>query len=107
MRDVREDAMLKGEKKMSYLKDAFQISSEIEQDKKEMVGTMEEWCSQVDVHIRPCLTVEQNEKLSTILEEITSMVAGYSFQIGYNSAVQTIAESASMLDPTSVSTDQS
>lgn len=35
------------------------------------------------------------------------MVAGYSFQIGYNSAVQTIAESAAMLDPTSVSTDQS
>lgn len=60
---------------------------------------MEKWCRQIDVHIRPCLTAEQNEKLSTILEGITSTVAECSFQIGYDSVLQTISEAAAMIDP--------
>lgn len=88
---------------MSYLGEAFQITGEIERDKKKLAVTVEKQSRLIDCLIRPGLTAEQNENLSLILEEIISTVADCSFQIGYNSAMQTFSEAAALVDPMSIS----
>jgi len=69
---------------MSYLGEAFQVTGEIEQDKKKLAATVEKQSRLIDCLIRPGLTAEQNENLSLILEGIISTVVDCSFQIGYN-----------------------
>lgn len=79
---------------MNYLKDAFQFSGEIEQNEKELKDIVEKQSRLLDALVRPSLTAEQNEHLSSALEVIISTVAECSFQVGYNSALQTFSEAA-------------
>jgi len=44
------------------------------------------------------LSEAQNEILSEILEGLVTSVAEHSFQIGYNSAMQTFAEAAAAIE---------
>jgi len=44
------------------------------------------------------LSEAQNEILSEILEGLIASVAEHSFQIGYNSAMQTFAEAAAAIE---------
>lgn len=88
---------------MSYLKDALQATEEIEKYKKKLKDTVEKQSRMLDVLIRPALTAEQNENLSSTLEVIISTVAECSFQVGYNSALQTFAEAAAVADPMIIS----
>ena len=88
---------------MSYLKDAFQFAGEIEQNEKKLADTVEKQSRLIDAHIRTGLTAEQNENLSLILETIISTVAECSFQVGYNSAMQTFSEAAAVIDPMIIS----
>ena len=88
---------------MSYLKDSFQFAGEIEQNKRKLADTVEKQSRLLDALIRPSLTAEQNENLSLILETVISTVAECSFQVGYNSALQTFSETAAVIDPIVIS----
>ena len=88
---------------MSYLKDAFQFAGEIDQNKKKLADTVEKQSRLLDALIRPDLTAEQNENLSLILETVISTVAECAFQVGYNSALQTFSEAATVIDPIVIS----
>lgn len=84
---------------MSYLQDCFQITKEIHQSKEKMKSAVEKQCRRIDAIVRPSLTTEQNESLSVILEEIISSVAENAFNVGYNNALQVIAEAAAVSAP--------
>ena len=88
---------------MNYLKDALQATEEIEKNEKKLADTVEKQSGLLDVLIRPALTAEQNENLSLTLEVIISTVAECSFQVGYNSALQTFAEAAAVANPMIIS----
>lgn len=88
---------------MNYLKDALQATGEIEENEKKLADTVEKQSRLLDVLIRPALTAEQNENLSLTLEVIISTVAECSFQVGYNSALQTFAEAAAVANPMIIS----
>ena len=88
---------------MSYLKDSFQFAGEIDQNKKKLANTVEKQSRLLDALIRPSLTAEQNKNLSLILETVISTVAECSFQVGYNSALQTFSETAAVIDPIVIS----
>lgn len=85
---------MKKEIKMSFLKDVFQTADEIKQSQEKFKSATEASFHQLDVLIRPYLSEAQNEILSEILEGLVASVAEHSFQIGYNSAMQTFAEAA-------------
>lgn len=86
---------------MSYLQDCFQIAKEINQSKEKMKSAVEKQWRRIDTIVRPGLTAEQNESLSVILEEIISSVAENAFNVGYNNALQVIAEAAAVSEPMS------
>ena len=83
---------------MSFLKDVFQTADEIKQSQEKFKSATEESFHQLDVLIRPYLSEAQNETLSEILEGLVASVAEHSFQIGYNSAMQTFAEAAAAIE---------
>ena len=83
---------------MSLLKDVFQTADEIKQSQEKFKSATEASFHQLDVLIRPYLREAQNETLSEILEGLVASVAEHSFQIGYNSAMQTFAEAAAAIE---------
>ena len=83
---------------MSFLKDVFQTADEIKQNEEKFKSAVEASFHQLDVLVRPYLGEAQNAILSEILEELVASVAEHSFQIGYNSAMQTFAEAAAALE---------
>lgn len=89
---------MKKEIKMSFLKDVFQTADEIKQNEKKFKSAVEASFHQLDTLVRPYLSEAQNETLSEILEGLVASVAEHSFQIGYNSAMQTFAEAAVTLE---------
>ena len=89
---------MKKEIKMSFLKDVFQTADEIKQSQEKFEDAVDVSSRQVEALIRPYLSEAQNETLSEILEELIASVAEHSFQIGYNSAMQTFAEAAAAIE---------
>ena len=89
---------MKKEIKMSFLKDVFQTADEIKQSQEKFKSATEASFHQLDALIRPYLGEAQNETLSEILEGLVTSVAEHSFQIGYNSAMQTFAEAAAAIE---------
>ena len=89
---------MKKEIKMSFLKDVFQTADEIKQNEEKFKSAVEASFYQLDTLVRPYLSEAQNETLSEILEGLVASVAEHSFQIGYNSAMQTFAEAAVTLE---------
>ena len=89
---------MKKEIKMSFLKDVFETADEIKQSQEKFKSATEASFHQLDVLIRPYLSEAQNEILSEILEGLVTSVAEHSFQIGYNSAMQTFAEAAAAIE---------
>ena len=85
---------MKKEIKMNFLKDVFQTADEIKQSQEKFKNAVDVSSRQVEVLIRPYLSEAQNEILSEILEGLVASVDEHSFQIGYNSAMQTFAEAA-------------
>ena len=83
---------------MSFLKDVFQTADEIKQSQEKFKSATEASFHQLDVLIRPYLSEAQNEIQSEILEGLIASVAEHSFQIGYNSAMQTFAEAAAVIE---------
>lgn len=82
---------------MSFLEDVFQTVDEIKQSQEKFKSATEASFHQLDVLVRPYLGEVQNETLSEILEGLVASVAEHSFQIGYNSVMQTLAEAAAAL----------
>ena len=89
---------MKKEIKMSFLKDVFQTADEIKQNEEKFKSAVEASFHQLDTLVRPYLSEAQNEILSEILEGLVTSVAEHSFQIGYNSAMQTFAEAAAAFE---------
>ena len=83
---------MKKEIKMSFLRDVFQTADEKFKDAVDVSNR------QAAALIRPYLNEAQNEILSEILEGLVASVAEHSFQIGYNSAMQTFAEAAAAIE---------
>ena len=81
---------------MSFLKDVFQTADEIKQSQEKFKDAVDVSNRQAEALIRPYLS--QNETLSEILEGLIASVAEHSFQIGYNSAMQTFAEAAAAIE---------
>ena len=84
--------------KMSFLKDVFQTADEIKQSQEKFKDAVDVSNRQAAALIRPYLSEAQNEILSEILEGLVASVAEHSFQIGYNSAMQTFAEAAAAIE---------
>ena len=84
--------------KMSFLKDVFQTADEIKQSREKFKDAVDVSNRQAEALIRPYLSEAQNEILSEILEGLVTSVAEHSFQIGYNSAMQTFAEAAAAIE---------
>lgn len=89
---------MKKEIKMSFLKDVFQTADEIKQSQEKFKNAVDVSSRQVEALIRPYLSEAQNEILSEILEGLIASVVEHSFQIGYNSAMQTFAEAAAAIE---------
>ena len=89
---------MKKEIKMSFLKDVFQTADEIKQSQEKFKDAVDVSSRQAEALIRPYLNEAQNEILSEILEGLIASVAEHSFQIGYNSAMQTFAEAAAAFE---------
>lgn len=89
---------MKKEIKMSFLKDVFQTADEIKQSQEKFKDAVDVSSHQAEALIRPYLSEAQNEILSEILEGLIASVAEHSFQIGYNSAMQTFAEAAAAIE---------
>ena len=89
---------MKKEIKMSFLKDVFQTADEIKQSQEKFKDAVDVSSRQAAALIRPYLSEAQNETLSEILEGLIASVAEHSFQIGYNSAMQTFAEAAAAIE---------
>ena len=89
---------MKKEIKMSFLKDVFQTADEIKQSQEKFKDAVDVSNRQAAALIRPYLSEAQNETLSEILEGLVASVAEHSFQIGYNSAMQTFAEAAAAIE---------
>ena len=89
---------MKKEIKMSFLKDVFQTADEIKQSQEKFKDAVDVSNRQAEALIRPYLSEAQNEILSEILEGLIASVAEHSFQIGYNSAMQTFAEAAAAVE---------
>ena len=89
---------MKKEIKMSFLKDVFQTADEIKQSLEKFKDAVDVSNRQAEALIRPYLSEAQNEILSEILEGLVTSVAEHSFQIGYNSAMQTFAEAAAAIE---------
>ena len=89
---------MKKEIKMSFLKDVFQTADEIKQSQEKFKDAVDVSSRQAEALIRPYLNEAQNEILSEILEGLVASVAEHSFQIGYNSAMQTFAEAAAAIE---------
>lgn len=89
---------MKKEIKMSFLKDVFQTADEIKQSQEKFKDAVDVSNRQAEALIRPYLSEAQNETLSEILEGLIASVAEHSFQIGYNSAMQTFAEAAAAIE---------
>ena len=83
---------------MSFLEDVFQTTDEIKQSQEKFKSATEASFHQLDVLVRPYLGEAQNEILSEILEGLIASVAEHSFQIGYNSAMQTFVEAATAIE---------
>lgn len=83
---------------MSFLKDVFQTADEIKQSREKFKDAVDVSNRQAEALIRPYLSEAQNEILSEILEGLVTSVAEHSFQIGYNSAMQTFAEAAAAIE---------
>ena len=90
--------IMKKEIKMNFLKDVFRTADEIKQSQEKFKSAAEASFHQLDVFVRPYLGEAQNETLSEILEGLVASVAEHSFQIGYNSAMQTFAEAAAAFE---------
>ena len=89
---------MKKEIKMSFLKDVFQTADEIKQSREKFKDAVDVSNRQAEALIRPYLSEAQNEIQSEILEGLIASVAEHSFQIGYNSAMQTFAEAAAAIE---------
>lgn len=89
---------MKKEIKMSFLKDVFQTADEIKPSREKFKDAVDVSNRQAEALIRPYLSEAQNEILSEILEGLVTSVAEHSFQIGYNSAMQTFAEAAAAIE---------
>lgn len=89
---------MKKEIKMSFLKDVFETTDEIKQSQEKFKDAVDVSNRQAEALIRPYLSEAQNEILSEILEGLIASVAEHSFQIGYNSAMQTFAEAAAAFE---------
>ena len=89
---------MKKEIKMNFLKDVFQTADEIKQSREKFKDAVDVSNRQAEALIRPYLSEAQNEILSEILEGLVTSVAEHSFQIGYNSAMQTFAEAAAAIE---------
>lgn len=89
---------MKKEIKMSFLKEVFQTADEIKQSREKFKDAVDVSNRQAEALIRPYLSEAQNEILSEILEGLVTSVAEHSFQIGYNSAMQTFAEAAAAIE---------
>ena len=83
---------------MSFLKDVFETADEIKQSQEKFKDAVDVSNRQAEALIRPYLSEAQNEIQSEILEGLIASVAEHSFQIGYNSAMQTFAEAAAALE---------
>lgn len=83
---------------MSFLMDVFENADEIKQSQERFKDAVDVSNRQAAALIRPYLNEAQNEILSEILEELVASVAEHSFQIGYNSAMQTFAEAAAVIE---------
>lgn len=89
---------MKKEIKMSFLKDVFETTDEIRQSQEKFKNAVDVSSRQAATLIRPYLSEAQNEILSEILEGLVTSVAEHSFQIGYNSAMQTFAEATAAIE---------
>ena len=89
---------MKKEIKMSFLRDVFQTADEIKQSQEKFKDAVDVSSRQVEALIRPYLSEAQNEILSELLEGLIASVAEHSFQIGYNSAMQTFAGAAAVIE---------
>ena len=89
---------MKKEIKMSFLKDVFQTADEIKQSQEKFKDAVDVSNRQAEALIGPYLSEAQNETLSEIMEGLVTSVAEHSFQIGYNSAMQTFAEAAAAFE---------
>lgn len=89
---------MKKEIKMSFLKDVFETADEIKQSQEKFKDAVDVSNRQAEALIRPYLSEAQNEIQSEILEGLIASVAEHSFQIGYNSAMQTFAEAAAAIE---------
>ena len=89
---------MKKEIKMSFLKDVFETADEIKQSQEKFKDAVDVSIRQAEALIRPYLSEAQNEIQSEILEGLIASVAEHSFQIGYNSAMQTFAEAAAAIE---------
>lgn len=89
---------MKKEIKMSFLKDVFETADEIKQSQEKFKDAVDVSNRQAEALIRPYLSEAQNEIQSEILEGLIASVAENSFQIGYNSAMQTFAEAAAAIE---------
>ena len=89
---------MKKEIKMSFLRDVFQTADEIKRSQEKFKDAVDVSSRQVEALIRPYLSEAQNEILSEILEGLIASVAEHSFQIGYNSAMQTFAEATAAIE---------
>ena len=89
---------MKKEIKMSFLKDVFQTADEIKQSQEKFKDAVDVSSRQAEALIRPYLSEAQNETLSEILEGLIASVAEHSFQIGYSSAMQTLAEATAAIE---------
>lgn len=83
---------------MSFLKDVFETADEIRQSPEKFKDAVDVSSRQAEALIRPYLNEAQNEILSEILEGLITSVIEHSFQIGYNSAMQTFAEAAATIE---------
>ena len=83
---------------MSFLRDVFQTAGEIKRSQEKFKYAVDVSSRQAAALIRPYWSEAQNETLSEILEGLVASVAEHSFQIGYNSAMQTFAEAAAAIE---------
>lgn len=84
---------------MSYLQDAFQFASEIKENQEKLKRAVADYSTLLEILVRPSLTAEQNEHLTTALEQIVLVCSKCSFQIGYNTVLQRFAEGKALSTP--------
>lgn len=84
---------------MDYLKESFRLTRENNERKEKMKKTVDQRSTLLAILVRPSLSAEQNEVLSSALEEIVSVCSICSYNVGYNEALQSFAEAKLVTEP--------